>query len=414
MVYLCYKLCIHNHFGLSAQVSASSFDSSLLAGHFCDIAPCWLVIAMANVFGKRKIFLIAALCCAVIVMFVPWNSGLESLEQINKVTKRLDRLETEVVFLTKQLRQRGAEREVNVKPAMPVIDARGIAALDRLQESSDWHSSADKALHVACKLSASGHNYDAFIVACSGLDNEVATYLHEGGFNTAFLHPSCTLAKGATAKNLVLDGETCTFAQMLPRKLLAFIPAARRLGITHVIESGVRGGGSSAVYNRFWKGNLSLVDFKWIPHVKAFYSHLKVATYAGDGQVLVPQLVKSIMEKDPKARIAAILDGPKGLRAVSTWRKLKHDLVLALIDDTHPGSVSRQLLETEVSRGENIFFTDDTYKSIWYDADARSLNKELAKHVRWFGLNYNDNQYAAVILRRGEAFPDLHDMNVPC
>ena len=66
----------------------------------------------------------------------------------------------------------------------------------------------------------------------------------------------------------------------------------------------------------------------------------------GDGMELVPRAVSDIQQRDPVARIACILDGPKGQLAVDLAKQLAASSALIVLDDqqytsgwTHAGGL---------------------------------------------------------------------------
>jgi hypothetical protein len=53
----------------------------------------------------------------------------------------------------------------------------------------------------------------------------------------------------------------------------------------------------------------------------------------GDGMRLVPAFVSNISQTDPKAKIAVIIDGPKGKAAVQLARQVLSQVALVMLDD---------------------------------------------------------------------------------
>ena len=129
----------------------------------------------------------------------------------------------------------------------------------------------------------------------------------------------------------------CLWGNMPFSKQLAFVLLARALGVTHIVESGRMGGISLLHYRRLGFRNLTSVELSpaIAPKVaEALRAAVPgIALLDGDGAQLVPQAVAAILRAEPAARVACILDGPKGAAAVRLARQLAASTALLALDD---------------------------------------------------------------------------------
>ena len=139
------------------------------------------------------------------------------------------------------------------------------------------------------------------------------------------LYSECRLLKGncqkptKPKKNYWVEGDDCLYSQMPPRKILAFISAARAANVTHVIESGVKGGGTTVTYQRFFE--TFAVDMKFSPAVRAQLNRHQVKTFEGDGNELVPLLIDLIENEAGGVRIALIMTDQKVRQRLSCGKR---------------------------------------------------------------------------------------------
>jgi hypothetical protein len=132
-----------------------------------------------------------------------------------------------------------------------------------------------------------------------------------------------------------LPGQICLWTNMPFSKLVAIVLFMRALEVTHVIESGRMGGLSLVHYGFLGVENLVSVELFPVPGIRtALQSFLPNLTmHDGDGSVLVPRAARRILAREPKARIAVILDGPKGAPAVNLALGLLSKVALVVLDD---------------------------------------------------------------------------------
>ena len=135
------------------------------------------------------------------------------------------------------------------------------------------------------------------------------------------------------------SGEPCLWGNMPPHKLLFIASAGRALGVTHLIETGRKGGASVMAYAQlgFQVASVELVP---LPNVARTLRALAPAVRQadGDGNEVVPALVEEILSRTPDARIALVVDGPKGAAGLELIEKLLPRVVFAVLDDVRAGS----------------------------------------------------------------------------
>lgn len=169
--------------------------------------------------------------------------------------------------------------------------------------------------------------------------------------------------------------ELCLFSQMRPSKLLSVLTLARRLNVTHMIESGRKGGMSA--FNYAVQGlKVTSVEAYPVPHISASLRQLApgIDLRDGDGTKLVLQVVQEIRAADPTARIAVVLDGPKYESAYKVFQTVRKEVIFSVFDDTYPGSNFRDFLDAEEL---GVFFTDAAawMKSGFPDKDMARLEE---------------------------------------
>lgn len=153
-----------------------------------------------------------------------------------------------------------------------------------------------------------------------------------------------------------LPSDLCLFSQMRPSKNLAVIALARRLNVTHIVESGRKGGSSAFIYAVLGMRVVS-VELYPIPFISGALAQLapEVRLLEGDGTRLVKAAIEEIHTADPRARVAVVLDGPKYMEAYKAFLNLRRDVVFAVFDDVYPDTEFRsKMLEKEAA----IFLTD--------------------------------------------------------
>ena len=128
--------------------------------------------------------------------------------------------------------------------------------------------------------------------------------------------------------------EPCFWGNMLYSKSVFIILLARLLGVTYIVESGRMGAISLTHYHHFGF-NLTSVEYMPIARVSRDLAlHLpSVRLLDGDGSQLVPMAVDDIYASDPAARILAIIDGPKGAKAVQLAGNLSERVQAVILDD---------------------------------------------------------------------------------
>lgn len=118
-------------------------------------------------------------------------------------------------------------------------------------------------------------------------------------------------------------------------KMVLLILLCRAVGVTHIVESGRMGGLALVHYARFGFLVTSVEKFP-LPHVTSgVRTALPTASlYDGDGAELVPRLVRRLAAEPTEARVAVILDGPKGRQARNlSWALREHASLVVLDDD---------------------------------------------------------------------------------
>lgn len=147
--------------------------------------------------------------------------------------------------------------------------------------------------------------------------------------------------------------DLCVFSQMRPSKNLAIVALARKLNVTHIIESGRKGGASALVYALCGFQVVS-IELYPMPFVATALAQLapEMRLFNGDGAELVRQALLGLHG----SRVAVVLDGPKYRGAYEVFEAIRRDVVFAVFDDTYPGSEFRESLENDELA---VFFSDD-------------------------------------------------------
>ena len=150
--------------------------------------------------------------------------------------------------------------------------------------------------------------------------------------------------------------EPCLWGNMPLGKLVAIILLARALGVTHLVESGRAGGLALVHYARLggFIHGLTSVELYPIDGVREELRRTMPTTLTladGNGLVLVPEAVENVTRRvGPAARVAVLLDGPKGARALELARRLAPHVVFVAVDDQHvPPDEWPQRLSTHVA-----------------------------------------------------------------
>lgn len=130
------------------------------------------------------------------------------------------------------------------------------------------------------------------------------------------------------------NSKSCFWGNMPFGKSIEIILLAQNLGATHIIESG-RMGGISLLHYAHFGFKLTSVELLPVDHVEESLraTHPEIQLLDGDGMTLVPKALSDIHEKDPSARVAIIIDGPKGQMAIKLARKVLKNAVLVILDD---------------------------------------------------------------------------------
>jgi hypothetical protein len=126
----------------------------------------------------------------------------------------------------------------------------------------------------------------------------------------------------------------CLWSNMPFGKSIAIILLARALRVDHIIESGRMGGLSLIHYDRFGFG-LTSIEFAPLPAVSAALRRRipSITLRDGDGSLLVPSSVDSLLRRAPGTRIAVIIDGPKGRAARAIARQVAPRVAMIVLDD---------------------------------------------------------------------------------
>lgn len=181
-------------------------------------------------------------------------------------------------------------------------------------------------------------------------------------------------ARRALARRLVIDSARGVAARFAPiadgyeergilnSEMLAACAACERLGVDVVIESGRCRGQSTLILARYFAGSRTRIisvelergpDAEFAERRLAPFPHVELLY--GDGTRVIPERLRAM----PDARVAILLDGPKGMPAVRFLDAVlpEHEnVVAAFLHDTRPGTPQRAALEDESRR---VFFTND-------------------------------------------------------
>ena len=141
----------------------------------------------------------------------------------------------------------------------------------------------------------------------------------------------------------------------------AFCALAGYLGADLIIESGVCNGGSTTIIGKYFT-DIPIVSvdittkMEVIVRTSIFHN---VTLINGDGNVLLPQAVDVFKDK----RIAILIDGPKGINALSLAGRCfdKENVVLVGVHDLFKGLYGKQKKDRMMFDNLNLkkFTTDD-------------------------------------------------------
>ena len=132
-------------------------------------------------------------------------------------------------------------------------------------------------------------------------------------------------------------GDDCLWGNMPFSKSTAILLACRALRITHIVESGRMGGISLLHYHHFGI-RLTSIELSPIPDVSAALRRRipsidQLDLRDGNGLRLVPKAVHQILSADPNARVAVIVDGPKGRGGIHLSKLVLPLVSLVVLDD---------------------------------------------------------------------------------
>lgn len=137
---------------------------------------------------------------------------------------------------------------------------------------------------------------------------------------------------------------------MRPAKIHAVITAARLAGVTHIVEEG-RYGGLSAFLYCIHGFKVTSVEFLPLDGPSDALNQLcpKIRQVNGDGSKLVPEIVSAMAPEEQK-RTMVIFDGEKRFSAYVTFLKVKHQIPLAIFDDTNVNDGKKFIAHIEKAR----------------------------------------------------------------
>ena len=135
----------------------------------------------------------------------------------------------------------------------------------------------------------------------------------------------------------------CLWGNMPFGKSAAIISLALALNVTHIVESGRMGGLSLLHYHQFGFELVS-IESNPIPEVSAALRQLVpgITLLDGDGTKLVPQAVQQLARRRysyGSARIAVVIDGPKGRPALKLAKTMARQ-----VQPTSPCTLCRERL----------------------------------------------------------------------
>ena len=126
----------------------------------------------------------------------------------------------------------------------------------------------------------------------------------------------------------------CLWSNMPLSKRAAIISLALALNVSHIVESGRMGGLGLLDYLHFGFAVTSVERYP-VPHVRRSLRRIasSIELMDGDGMELVPRAVQQILGHNPAARVAIVIDGPKGELARTLARQLRNQTVFLALDD---------------------------------------------------------------------------------
>ena len=129
----------------------------------------------------------------------------------------------------------------------------------------------------------------------------------------------------------------CLWSNMLPSQIAFIVILARVFKVTHLVECGRMGGMPLTHYAHFGL-NVTSFELNPIPWVKDALAALVPAVRQIDGDCVkgIPAYIEEVTRADPTARIAIVLDGPKGYGVISVANTLAEKAVFIAIDDQSP------------------------------------------------------------------------------
>jgi len=174
---------------------------------------------------------------------------------------------------------------------------------------------------------------------------------------------------------------------ILPSEMLAFVSSVLEQGVTTVVESGRKNGYSTETLAACTDLGFELISIELEPILQvdrklAGKYPSGVHLECGDGRRLVPYYVRRCVKQEH--RVAALLDGPKGLKALKLFDKVAKRLTHGAMHDACPMRWSetrgaepnpiRKKLETRT-----CWFTDDPdYRTIAGPLDQDVVRPDFA------------------------------------
>lgn len=159
----------------------------------------------------------------------------------------------------------------------------------------------------------------------------------------------------ATFQALTAD-QAYTPKGMFFSEVYLFTKLCREHGVTHVIESGVRNGGSTRLLRAVWGADhVVSIELK----AARVPDDLKACVRVGDGRELVPALAAASTDT-----LGVLLDGPKGSKAYAVRDTLLAESPHVLVIGIH---------DCPAGHGETMHTTDPTFRREVGDALDASI-----------------------------------------
>jgi len=173
----------------------------------------------------------------------------------------------------------------------------------------------------------------------------------------------------------------CLWGNMLPHKIFFLLALMKTNNVTALVESGRKGGMSAFTYSKFIPVVAS-VEYHVIPSVQYTLQTVapNIRIFNGDGGVIVPNLVNSLAASGE--RVAVILDGPKGMKAVDVATRIIEKCVFIALDDTSISSPHGQLVERLFGINNLISSMEPSYLSAHIGDDRKWAIEMLRKPIR--------------------------------